>query len=881
MSDPGYKAFEEELAWLIDKIGNGKTPSNVSFSRHPAESIERQHANEGPWFLVPCSKNDVFVGRSSILQELDDWIGSPVENRRMGVHKRAAIQGLGGIGKTQVALQWAYKKHQEETDLSVFWVHASTAERFTDGYVSIAKTCGISDCHHNDLQLLEKVKIWLSSSCRQQPWLMIVDNADDIDVFQETEQDGSLRDRMAKFIPESPNGAILFTTRNIEVAADLAPGRHLIYVEEPSPEECVNLMKGRLPIGIYEDEDLGRLAEELGYLPLALVQATAYVKKKSLSVSQYLQSLSESGESALIRMLECEFREFGRDGGSDNRVPNAVARTWLVSFQAIERENKLAIELLNLAGCFDRQDIRRSFFVGYAENYKWYNQGLYQHLDYDIWYKHITLKLDEIERDHPNISRPVFRKPVEIGPQLHVGSTTLDDKVATSDPAMLDPQCLRVCKNDEKEREGEPRWSPTAEDVDDALALLMAYSFLTKGKEEMFTLHRLVHLVVQRQMKSKDCVAEIATKSMIIVSEEFPGSYGSECWDQIRPLMPHVNAVLNSGPKRMDCFWVAYLKAHFIHVVAGFLNITLPIDEPKKPAIIIPLMEEAVELFERTGDENFTVLAKTALAAFLVSVALPKAMEILEPLRLDASKKLGSRHGTTLYVTRKLAECYEDMGRLNDAGQLLDGAIDGFEGKANQAFWQLRDRTRVFRKQGRLEDAMVLARWLLCLAGHAVDMRNHTAAAHAVYCAASMGMNDEVLPLAHVAWYLVMTTLGERHPKALEWKEYIRLAEQCISRDILLKDIFPSVNTSVVAAEKWKNGLSQPPPSTSRIVNAILDDYKRGQDNLDGLAKDDWRRSWAWTNFQVFQDALRGYDGQYNKDGLREERIATKSILTA
>lgn len=104
-SDPGYQAFVQELNAIISKVTQWTTVPRGITSRvqHGQTSpILPTHtsttASNGPWFLLPYSRNEFFVGRSSTLQQLNSWLGSPLENRHRGIHKRAALHGLGGIG---------------------------------------------------------------------------------------------------------------------------------------------------------------------------------------------------------------------------------------------------------------------------------------------------------------------------------------------------------------------------------------------------------------------------------------------------------------------------------------------------------------------------------------------------------------------------------------------------------------------------------------------------------------------------------------------------------------------------------------------------------------------------------------------------------------
>ena len=126
-----------------------------------------------------------------------------------------AISGLGGVGKTQVALQFAYSVKQDYPDFSIFWVQASSMETFERGCIEMATALGIRQESKDDVKKL--VQRWLCGK-KAGKWLLIVDNADDLDLLRGFEQTEGL----LTFLPESEDGLIIFTTRHGEVAQSLA-----------------------------------------------------------------------------------------------------------------------------------------------------------------------------------------------------------------------------------------------------------------------------------------------------------------------------------------------------------------------------------------------------------------------------------------------------------------------------------------------------------------------------------------------------------------------------------------------------------------------------------------------------------------------------------
>ena len=211
---------------------------------------------------------------------------------------------------------------------------------------------------------------------------MITDNADDTEVFfgssNAATQRPEGRDRPAsegdlgRFIPECPHGAVLVTTRNKQTGFKLARGRGMIEVGPMDQEESCQLISKRLEDDNLDTKQITLLTALLENLPLALVQAAAFIQQNSLTVTKYIQLLEE-GDHSLIELLSQPFEEEGRDSS----VPNAVTATWSVSFKQIDKQYPHASDLLSLMSFFDRQRIPR-LFVAYNEEQEDGEEGYQQ-----------------------------------------------------------------------------------------------------------------------------------------------------------------------------------------------------------------------------------------------------------------------------------------------------------------------------------------------------------------------------------------------------------------------------------------------------------------------------------------------------------------------
>jgi hypothetical protein len=132
-------------------------------------------------------RNPLFTGRERVLAQLHEALAA---------QGRVALSGLGGVGKTQTAVEYAHR-HLEEYDCT-FWATADLRGALVSGFAAIAGLLKLPESKDKDQTLaVDAVKRWLGSN---QGWLLILDNADDLAVTRE-------------FIPPGNNGHVLLTTR--------------------------------------------------------------------------------------------------------------------------------------------------------------------------------------------------------------------------------------------------------------------------------------------------------------------------------------------------------------------------------------------------------------------------------------------------------------------------------------------------------------------------------------------------------------------------------------------------------------------------------------------------------------------------------------------
>ncbi|KND93534.1 hypothetical protein TOPH_01531, partial [Tolypocladium ophioglossoides CBS 100239] len=293
---------------------------------------------------IPFPRNEVFVGRKSVMNTLTQ--------RLFGKSSipRVALVGLGGIGKTQVALQIAYWVKDNERNCSVFWLPALSMASFSRTCADLTGKLSIQSSHNEDPK--ELLKTYLSSATSGN-WLLIVDNADDMNViYGPTEQSGGIDD----FLPQSDNGRILFTTRSQEVAVTTA-GSDVIELLEMSQKEGKAFLAKSLirKDQLQQDDVVVELLERLTYLPLAIAQAAAYVNMKKVHLKEYLR-LCKNTDQDMIELLRSKFRDKAHYSSSQG----AVATTWIISFSQIRETDQLAAQLLLFIAWIEPRAIPRS-----------------------------------------------------------------------------------------------------------------------------------------------------------------------------------------------------------------------------------------------------------------------------------------------------------------------------------------------------------------------------------------------------------------------------------------------------------------------------------------------------------------------------------------
>ena len=240
----------------------------------------------------------------------------------------------------------------------VFWVHASTKARFREAYKNIADRLELPERVDPKADTLRLVSNWLCDESNGQ-WTMILDNADDIEVFYpkqtKTKQLGSTVTPLVDYLPQSRNGSILITSRSKDAAARLAGGHHNTKdVSTFNKDQALQLWRNKLRDMPSGGEDASELLHTLDYIPLAITQAAAYINWHTprATISTYLDAFHRSDKSK-----ENLLNQDAGDLRRDRSASNAIVTTLQLTFESVHKERRSAAEMLWLMSFFNPQGI--------------------------------------------------------------------------------------------------------------------------------------------------------------------------------------------------------------------------------------------------------------------------------------------------------------------------------------------------------------------------------------------------------------------------------------------------------------------------------------------------------------------------------------------
>jgi tetratricopeptide (TPR) repeat protein len=292
------------------------------------------------WGEVP-TRNKNFTGRDDILQRLREGASSQVTvvmPTSGGAHSSGSdpgnpipqgVHGLGGVGKTAIAIEYAYR-YRSEYDV-VWWIAADQLSAIRGSLAELAQRLNLEAKPTAGIDgLIEAARDALRLGKPYRRWLLVFDNVDQPEDIQ-------------KLIPTGP-GDVLITTRNNRWDSVIRAFPMDVF----QPGESREFLLKRVRKGLA-DADADRMAKELGHLPLALEQAGAMLAETGMPADEYLRQLKEHAADIM-------------NEGPPSGYPRSMTAAWKLSVDAVKRSRPQALEVLRCCAFFGPEPIPRDVF---------------------------------------------------------------------------------------------------------------------------------------------------------------------------------------------------------------------------------------------------------------------------------------------------------------------------------------------------------------------------------------------------------------------------------------------------------------------------------------------------------------------------------------
>ncbi|KFA70623.1 hypothetical protein S40285_09275 [Stachybotrys chlorohalonatus IBT 40285] len=622
---------------------------------------ERVETPPCPSIVIQFSRDQDFIDRGTAIDQgtiLDQIIQ---KCRRPG--SRTALVGLGGVGKSQLAIEYAYRLREQSPETWVFWIHASNAARFEQSIRDIADCAKIYGRQNPKANIFQLVHGWLQDKTKGR-WMLILDNLDDAKFLTspsgrgdnrsggsepqagEAENTGSRS--LLSYIPHCQHGSVLVTSRNRSSASKLVEEADIVEVEPMNVKDAVTLFekKFRRPISDDTFELVTTLVASLECMPLAIVQAAAYISQRwpRCSFKQYLDDYQASDRKK-AGLLSYEGGNLRRDANARN----SILITWQISFDHIRQERPSAANLLSFMSFCDRQGI------------------------------------PEILLRDQGPTKELVSQTVQIEYTRDTEDEDLENEWSDDDSTEIQP--------DKSENDG----------FEDDVLVLRNYSFVTANEDgRTFEMHRLVQLATLEWLGLHEQKEQWRHRFVTKLCKEMPtGEY--ENWATCRTLFPHAQSAAAQIPKAWDSRreWATVLyRAAWYCLEVG--------DGIEAERLSVLAMKARKKLFEANDEEVLRAMAMVA-STYRNQGRWEEAEKLFVQVMETRKMKLGADHPDTLTSMGNLASTYRNQGRWEEAEKLELEVMESRRTKLGadhpDTLTSMSNLASTYRKQGRWEEA--------------------------------------------------------------------------------------------------------------------------------------------------------------------------------
>jgi tetratricopeptide (TPR) repeat protein len=589
-----------------------------------------------------------FVGRQELLQTLGERLSREV------MAPRQVIAGLGGMGKTQLAVEYAYRYRSRYR--YVCWVKAGTTSSLVADYAGLEGQLGLPETGTADQRLvLLTVRRWFEAN---EQWLLVFDDASAPD---DPIGEGPDFETLQDFLPRSLRGHVLVTTRDRTwESAD-----QVEVLDVLAPEEAEEFLRAST---LSSDPDSVReVAEVLGFLPLALEQARAYVEASHITLGEYLERLKTYNHELF-------------DRGRPRDYSATVATTWKVSIDKVRAHCQGAADLLEVYAFLYRENIPRGEL--FREPVAGLTPGLElvasQTLALDAAVaelrRYSLVALSDVKRQPPELSvhrlvQIVVRQSLSYDDRLSRVGIAVRSLEHLFPEEVADVQTWTLCD----------RLVPHAVAcVEHAHERKIPFPLAARLLERV-----LAYLLVRARYVEAQGHADLL-KNVV------DAAYGAHGADFIRALMiiGEVNYELGDLPEAKSLFEAAVSlteRSPGLEAAAAvrlYSALGLVLNDLGELHRAMDFQQRALGAAEGTPDVDSTVLARTISNLGVVHYDLGER-DKAQACQERANKILGSGRETSdaYVVARRLAVVLYDYGLLRDSRTKLEEAVQYFETK--------------------------------------------------------------------------------------------------------------------------------------------------------------------------------------------------------
>ncbi|OIW27995.1 TPR-like protein [Coniochaeta ligniaria NRRL 30616] len=679
---------------------------------------ERPETPPHPFASIYFSRDPDFVSRGDVLEQIALGCSEPP--------RRVALVGLGGVGKSQLAIEYAYRVSEADANTWVFWVHAETRMRVEEGFRMIADIVKLPG-RNQQKDILQLVYTWLSNE-RNGKWVMFLDSADDSDVFYSSVDDSGGRP-LASHLPQSRNGSIVITTRDGNLASRLTGDeRRLIKIGSMTEADALTLLERRLGGLSDTEKSMGvDLLRALDLVPLAISQAAAYIQKRRprSSLEKYLAEFRKS-DKRRAWLLEHDAGDIRRDASASN----SVLITWQISFDHIRSKRRSAADLLSLMSFFNRQGIPEEVLMLSKRAYREKLASRYN----------LSEALNVDGTGVPQIDHHDLDESMDLDTDNDLGSARSDNTA-----------------NDQFE-----------EDID----LLRAYNLITTNEQgDLFEMHGLVQLSTRKWLEAAGQQETFELEFLERLAASFPEpQQDASNWLACQRLLPHVEMAVDSSCHRSD--WGLAVFSKLLRQTGRYTHLRGSYDVAER---LYRVLQSVCESWRGKEDID-TAYSSFSLGHILLRKGHDKEAENLAAQAAETSNTLlGPNHPFTLATLELIALTFKSQDRFNEAEELLKPLIEASKTTMGPDDEQTLNLTETYgemlRQLGRLEEAERLlvhvseARKIQLGLGHPRTMASMSFLAGVLY---EQYRLDEAADMARQVLEARTSTFGPNHPDVLK-----------------------------------------------------------------------------------------------------------------